>query len=639
MARTCWAALVLTANLAHAQVQANGSTATTVTTQAGGRQMITPAAPQRDVSYNAFSRFDVDRNGATFQNAEVRARTIVAEVFSASPSRIEGAITVDGPRANLILANQNGIRVNGGSFVNFGSVALTTGAVKLRDEQLAPGYVQRYVDVSTRGGDIQIEGGGLDGSLIRLELIAKKIGIQGPITNTFTSTTASTRLVVGSSDAQFDTVASPTDNLTPWVYYKAGSDSAPGIAIDLSAGSRISSGRIELVVTDRGAGVRNRGDMVATTGDFRLTSTGDIEQLGGSIKAAGSIRIEGARFVQANEDGRTSTVASSTSTRIDVSGDVSNTGGIISGEVRDLADTDNPYAVLINAGGSLQNRSLAGGSSASIHGGVDGLGLMVKGHVLNSNARIVSNGVFVLHAGDWARNETLYTPGDGRIEWSSSSTFRRNRGYSVELGSLQDADHQAYWAADGGMDIQAKQVDNLGASIFSNQGAVRISATEGVTTRAYSTGAFSYSQSCFLFFCKRTASSSEVLLGGQINAGTTLSIHAGGEVLNDGGMVLGIGDTTIDAARIVARGRPVHTAIVRADGLKAVFGDTWARIYAADQGGGFTSLQGKLILKGAARQERGYFKAAAGIEGQIEVIELPQRDPVSIEDHLGIFHW
>ena len=245
----------------------------------------------------------------------------------------------------------------------------------------------------------------------------------------------------------------------------------------------------------------------------------------------------------------------------------------------------------------------------------------------------------MLHAGDWARNETLYTPGDGRIEWSSSSTFRRNRGYSVELGCLQDADHQAYWAADGGMDIQAKQVDNLGASIFSNQGAVRISATEGVTTRAYSTGAFSYSQSCFLFFCKRTASSSEVLLGGQINAGTTLSIHAGGEVLNDGGMVLGIGDTTIDAARIVARGRPVHTAIVRADGLKAVFGDTWARIYAADQGGGFTSLQGKLILKGAARQERGYFKAAAGIEGQIEVIELPQRDPVSIEDHLGIFHW
>src|SRR5260221_1734077 len=30
------------------------------------------------------------------------------------------------------------------------------------------------------------------------------------------------RMVAGESTAQFDTAASPTDNLTPWVYYEGG---------------------------------------------------------------------------------------------------------------------------------------------------------------------------------------------------------------------------------------------------------------------------------------------------------------------------------------------------------------------------------------------------------------------------------
>ncbi len=207
---------------AHAAgVQATGATITQVKTTNTGKQQVTPAAAVGDVSYNAFSSFDVNKAGVDFMNADVRARTIVAAVFSPLPSRIEGPIGVDGPRANLILANQNGIRVNGGNFVNFGSIALTTGAVTLRDEQLAPGYLQRYVDLAVRQGDIQIEAGGLEASVIRLTLIAKKVGIDGPITNLYSSATATTQIIAGSSDVQFDTAASPTDNLTPWTYHRA----------------------------------------------------------------------------------------------------------------------------------------------------------------------------------------------------------------------------------------------------------------------------------------------------------------------------------------------------------------------------------------------------------------------------------
>jgi filamentous hemagglutinin family protein len=305
---------------AHAQIHPNGATATTVTAGAGGRPIITPALPKNDVSYNAFSRFDVHAGGATFANAQIRARTIVGEVFSPLPSRIEGPINVDGPRTNLILANQNGIRVNGGSFVNFGSLALTTGAVSLRDVPLSPDTTQRYVDLRTRQGEIQIEAGGLDANVIRLELNAKKIGIAGPLTNAFTSATALTRLVAGDSDASFDTLASPTDNLTPWLTYQTRTADSPvvdGVALDITAGSTVRSGRVEIIVTDQGAGVRNAGTLGSTAGDFRLTATGRVEQIGGRIEAAGDIRLKAGHLHQSRDGARPSAVVSGGSLRID----------------------------------------------------------------------------------------------------------------------------------------------------------------------------------------------------------------------------------------------------------------------------------------------------------------------------------
>ena len=95
----------------------------------------------------------------------------------------------------------------------------------------------------------------------------------------------------------------------------------------------------------------------------------------------------------------------------------------------------------------------------------------------------------------------------------------------------------------------------------------------------------------------------------------------------------------LQAPQIIARSRPVHTVILRDKGLKALLGDTWAQVYATDQGGSFTAQQGRLILQGAARQEGGSFQAQDGVDGAIEVIRLPQRDPVRLENHLGLLRW
>ena len=144
-----------------------------------GRAYVMPTAAKDGVSYNGFNQFDVGKQGLTFENQAVNARTIVAEVFSAAPSRIQGDLEVAGPRANFILANQNGISLNGTNLVNFGSVAFTTGAISLRDQQQSAGHTQRFVDLATGQGTIQIGDQGIAGNLIRLEMIAKNIEVNG----------------------------------------------------------------------------------------------------------------------------------------------------------------------------------------------------------------------------------------------------------------------------------------------------------------------------------------------------------------------------------------------------------------------------------------------------------------------------
>lgn len=642
-ARASLAALLVAAFAMPVQaggIKANGSTNTQVSTTASGKPQVTPAAAVGDVSYNAFSSFNVGRSGVDILNADVRARTIVAEVFSPLPSRIEGPVAVDGPRANFILANQNGVRVNGGSFVNFGSIALSTGAVSLSDQQLAPGVSQRYVGLATTRGDIRVEAGGLDANVVRLELIAKSVGIEGPITNLYSSATATARVVAGHSSAQFDTAASPTDNLTPWVHYKpTGSGAVEGIAVDLTANSKVTSGRIEILVLDQGAGVRNAGSVSASAGDFVLTSTGQIEQHGGQIQAAGKVRLSGTSLTQASAHGKASLLAAGSNVRVDVTGDIRNTSGTIRGEARSSDDADTPYAVLLNAGGAIDHRSAAGGELGVVFGGNDDVGLFAKGGIASANARIVSNGKLTAHSDGDVRVETLYAAGSGRTEWRGSSLLKRKDGYAVELGSLVDPAHPGYWVSEGDLDIQGRNVSNVGASIFSNNGFLGITASQAIHNEALLTGRFAYSRSCVLFICRRSADTTETLVGGQLSGSAGVDLKAGQSVVNDGGSVLGIGNVSVEATSIVAKGKTIHQVIERADGVKAAFGDTWAGVYAVDQGGGFTSQQGRLILRGAARQERGSFAGAQGIDGAIDIIQTPRRDPVGLDNHLGIFSW
>ncbi|KWE88386.1 filamentous hemagglutinin N-terminal domain-containing protein [Burkholderia ubonensis] len=676
----------------------DGGTATSVSLAPDGRQLVNLAPAVAGVSSNTYSSFNVTAAGATLNNTGINARTIVNQVTSTNPSLIQGQIDVAGPRANVVLVNPNGITVNGGSFVNTGHVALSTGNVSFNDVQIAPGVIQRNVVLDTATGTIVVGPGGLASALIGLDLIAKTIRIDGPVNNTFTSPTAGVRLLAGSSRVELNTGLSPSDNANDWLTRSAtmNPDTAASYAIDITAAGSLTSGRVQLIVTDRGPGVRSAGPLNASLGDFLLTSNGNVELsntkidvaqdfsmtaqggialtdtqvkvnagkanlatdgaltfAGSSLLASGSVKLSGAGIALNPDDAMAgSTVASSQSgVVLKSTADIVTVGSLVQGQAAIDADADSAGAVTLNAAGRILNQSLPQSRLGILFGVQGDVSLTAGGDVVNRNARILSNRNVSVAAGGDLNNVVDHDSGvqNGAVVGFSERGGRflifrhRSDGFTVDYGSLADASKLAYITADAGnVTVRAENVTNIGGSILSNGGAIDIAARDNLLTQAVFTGQASFRRSCFVF-CSSSASSNVQAFGGVIEANTDITLKAGKQITNTGGTVLALGNLTLDAPKTLAQGVPGYTAINRDHDLKAWFGNRWAAIYAADTGGIFTGGSGKVRLTGEADIEGGAFNAPGGIaaDGGVVTIRAPRREPLTIGNgnHLGLVSW
>ncbi|MBP0595639.1 filamentous hemagglutinin N-terminal domain-containing protein [Paraburkholderia sp. LEh10] len=671
IATLVWLAIGVPACSAHAAgIVADGGTSTSVSTAANGHQTVNLAPAIGGVSHNTYTSFNVSSAGADLINTGVNAKTIVNQVTSTNPSLIQGAIAVLGPRANVILANPNGVTVDGGSFVNAGHVVLSTGQVSFSDLTLAPGVTQRNVMLTTNGGTITIGPGGLSGTLVNLDLVAKHLAVNGPVTNDFTSSTGGVRATIGDSTTTWDTGFSPSDNSHDWLASTTSPGTASaGLAIDITAAGGLTGGRVQLVVTDQGAGVRNLGRLYASAGDVVVSTNGDITAADGSIRAEhditvttpGTVSLQGAQMTAAHDvtvaagaialaddaTGPSTLAAAAGSVNLTSTGDISNTGSVIQAGGVASDGTATGGNVTLTSGGSITNRSTP--ANLGIVFAANGTAsLSAQGNITNDNARILSNqGVTLAAQGD-VQNVIDHSSG---VNGGQPIAYSRNggsflflthttSGFDVDYGTVTEPAQLAYIASTvGPVTISGNNVTNAGGIIQSNDGAVTITAKDTFTNAAVFSGQAGYSRGCWIV-CHASASSTVLPYGGTIQSGTDLSITAGNVARNIGGNVFAQGNLDVTAPVTYARGVTGYSAINQDRGFKAFFGSTWAQIIAADVGGGFTA-DGAVRLTGDAIIDGGSISGAKGVTatGTITTVHAPSRTPVQIGQHLGLTTW
>jgi filamentous hemagglutinin len=158
IALAAWACLSTGNSLAQviADPAAPAAQRPTVLLNADGSPLVNIQTPSvGGVSHNTYRQFDVQSDGVTLNNsrhsnpwlAGGEASVILNEVNSNNPSHLRGAITVNGSRAQVIVANPSGLMIDGARFVNASRATLTTGSAEFDNGEFKGMKVQQPVGV------------------------------------------------------------------------------------------------------------------------------------------------------------------------------------------------------------------------------------------------------------------------------------------------------------------------------------------------------------------------------------------------------------------------------------------------------------------------------------------------------------
>ncbi|WP_431207392.1 hemagglutinin repeat-containing protein [Burkholderia cepacia] len=282
---------------ANAQVVAGGAHAPSVIQTQNGLQQVNINRPgSSGVSMNTYNQFDVPKPGIILNNSPINvqtqlggiiggnpnfqagdaARLIVNQVNSNNPSLIRGKVEIGGAAAQLVIANQAGLVVDGGGFINTSRATLTTGNPNFGPDGALTGF-------SVNQGLISVVGAGLDTANVdQVDLLARAVQINAK------AYAKTLNVVAGSNQVDYNTLsAAPI----------AGSGAAPTIAIDVSQLGGMYANRVFLVSSENGVGVANAGDIAAQAGDLTLQANGRLV-LSGHTNAAGNMSLSASGGIQ-----------------------------------------------------------------------------------------------------------------------------------------------------------------------------------------------------------------------------------------------------------------------------------------------------------------------------------------------------
>ena len=436
------------------------------------------------VSLNHYSQFDVNKPGAILNNSPAivatqqagyingnpnllpgqGARIIVNQVTGTMPSQLQGYVEVAGARSEVVIANPNGLMVNGLGFINTSRATLTTGTPVFGGS----GSLDAF---RVTGGQILVQGAGMNAANVdQVDLIARAVQANASL--------YANRLnvIAGANQVDHDTLG-----INPI----AGAGPAPAQGIDVAQLGGMYANKILLASTEQGVGVSLRGIAAAQAGDLTLTTQGKLV-LAGQTNASGNLTAHArdgidnsgttyaTQAVSLDTDGvlsHTGTLAAQQ--QLDVKGGSVNSTGTLAAGVNQDGTVAAPADLVVSATGTL---TATGRNQASGNATLRGGSVTLAG----SQTSAVGNLDLTASAGDLDLTGATNTAGAG-LTANASGVVVNDRGQmssrgatTLTAGSISNAGGQL--VSQGAMTLQSAGAINNGQGTVQAGGALNASA-------------------------------------------------------------------------------------------------------------------------------------------------------------------
>ena len=422
---------------------------------ANGIPLVNISAPTAGgVSRNDYERFNIPTKGAILNNsytlsktelagyvqgnanmAQGPAKIIVNQVTSGNPTTMNGFLEVAGHKADVIIANPNGITVNGGGFINTARAILTTGKPEYDNKERLKDF--RIDNDAT----ILITGNGLNGKKAdTLELYTRAAEIKAAIFGNTVHVTTGANVI---------------DANTGKVTAIEGKGKKPEIAIDVKDLGGMYAGRIFLIGNEKGLPIDIKG---------AIESQHMVLDNQGNLYHAGTTHSTEDMTIHAKTIQNTGTMAASGNMTLRADGQVVNDKTI--GSVGNMAITANQVT---NHKTIASEKDLSITTTSEEENALD-----------NSNSEILANGNVTIQAshtdnmnGNIASGSTLSIKGktlnnsQGKLTAYGSNTISVSDKLENEQGQI---------AANENISISSDLIHNA-------QGTITAGQNETITTK------------------------------------------------------------------------------------------------------------------------------------------------------------
>ena len=325
------------------------------------------AANSAGVSHNRMDSFNVGADGAVFNNiangaadsillkqqlaanAHLNgnvAKLILTEVTGTGKTNLNGMLEIAGQKADLVIANPNGIVGKGFGFINVGRATLTTGVPKFGTDGNLNGF-------SIAKGTIDIQNAGLteeqrkDYRPDKLDIMARAIKINDELWANYEM-----NIIAGSNDVKYKEDGSLAVQATNT------SGEKPEVLLDVAALGGMYAGKIFLVGTEKGLGfniggnlraqehlsITNDGKIVFTQNDSGKVNniTNGLEETDyTSVTSDGTVKITSTEDIENN-----GFVTAQKNMTLSVGGKLVNSGTLEAGSAYNATDNENDTTLL-----------------------------------------------------------------------------------------------------------------------------------------------------------------------------------------------------------------------------------------------------------------------------------------------------